>query len=396
MKEVNLFTYCGSSQMKEKLWRDMFIAHIFGVDMPGDIEVRRLSDSIKNGISGKEFSPALASLLILYGGGYIDDDAFIRIMPDCENYSDEIAEVEKILVEQGNEEGEDRYNGIINGIATKLKESGKTEIVMLSGPSSAGKTTTAKRLKESLEALGVGSIAVSLDDFYLNNCDAPRFPDGTPDFETVYALDIPFFKSTMNEMLSCGKGHLPEFDFVSGKRKEQLKEVSVKDSDVIIVEGLHALNPLITAGLPKERLFKIYINVSSRIYDEKGDIVLNKRNMRFIRRIVRDSNFRGNSVEKTFGMWLNVCHGEDIYLFPYRDNADIKINTVHLYETCLLKNDAERLLSQVEKSSPFYRDSQRLLKSLCRFPSIDSELVPETSLLREFIGYKEEHDATGE
>ena len=200
----------------------------------------------------------------------------------------------------------------------------------------------------------------------------------------------------MNEMLSCGKGHLPEFDFVSGKRKEQLKEVSVKDSDVIIVEGLHALNPLITAGLPKERLFKIYINVSSRIYDEKGDIVLNKRNMRFIRRIVRDSNFRGNSVEKTFGMWLNVCHGEDIYLFPYRDNADIKINTVHLYETCLLKNDAVRLLSQVEKSSPFYRDSQRLLKSLCRFPSIDSGLVPETSLLREFIGYKEEHDATGE
>lgn len=113
MKEVNLFTYCGSSQMKEKLWRDMFIAHIFGVDMPEDIEVRRLSDSIKNGISGKEFSPALASLLILYGGGYIDDDAFIRIMPDCENYSDEIAEVEKILVEQGNDEGEDRYNGRI-------------------------------------------------------------------------------------------------------------------------------------------------------------------------------------------------------------------------------------------------------------------------------------------
>lgn len=113
MKEVNLFTYCGSSQMKEKLWRDMFIAHIFGVDMPEDIEVRRLSDSIKNGISGKEFSPALASLLILYGGGYIDDDAFIRIMPDCENYSDEIAEVEKLLVEQGNDEGEDRYNGRI-------------------------------------------------------------------------------------------------------------------------------------------------------------------------------------------------------------------------------------------------------------------------------------------
>lgn len=112
-KEVNLFTYCGSSQMKEKLWRDMFIAHIFGVDMPEDIEVRRLSDIIKRGISGKEFSPALASLLILYGGGYIDDDAFIRIMPDCENYSDEIAEVEKILVEQGNDEGEDRYNGRI-------------------------------------------------------------------------------------------------------------------------------------------------------------------------------------------------------------------------------------------------------------------------------------------
>lgn len=291
---------------------------------------------------------------------------------------------------------ENRYNGIIASIAKELKESGRTEIVMLSGPSSAGKTTTARRLKESLEALGVGSIAVSLDDFYLNNCDAPRFPDGSPDFETVYALDIEFFKSTMSEMLSSGTGFLPKFNFVSGRREEKLEKVTVKDSDVIIVEGLHALNPLITEGLPKERLYKIYINVSSRIYDEKGDIVLNKRNMRFLRRVVRDSKFRGNPVEKTFGMWLNVCHGEDIYLFPYRDNADIKINTVHLYEPCLLKNDAARLLSQVEKSSPFYRDSQRLLKSVSRFPSIDSELVPENSLLREFIGCKEEHDATGE
>ena len=287
------------------------------------------------------------------------------------------------------EECEKRYENIISDIAKKLAVSGKTEIVMLAGPSSSGKTTTANKLREALRNEGVNSFAVSLDDFYLNNCDAPRFPDGTPDFETVYALDIECFEKTMEEILETGTGHLPEFDFVLGERKKELKEIHVTDQDVIIVEGLHALNPIITKNLPAERLYKIYINVSSRIYDKNNDIVLNKRNVRFVRRIVRDFKFRGNSVEKTYSMWHGVCNGEDMYLFPYRNTADIKINTIFLYEDCVLKDEAIKLLSEVDKNSQFYRESQRLLKNLCRFSSISTDFVPETSMLREFIGEKE-------
>lgn len=286
-------------------------------------------------------------------------------------------------------ECEARYGNKLLRIADIIAQKKGNEIIMIAGPSSAGKTTSAKRLRAALEQKGIGSHTVSLDDFYLDNCDSPKFPDGTPDFETVYALDIECFKNTMNDLLSNGEADLPEFDFLTGSRKAEYKHIVLNETDVIIVEGLHALNPVITDCLPADRLLKIYINVSSRIYDKRNDIVLNKRNMRFIRRMVRDYKFRGNSVEKTYELWLNVQYGEDIYLFPFKDNADIKINTIHLYETCVLKETAIGLLKEIEKESKFYLQSQRLIKSLEKFPVIDGALVPEDSLLREFIGAKE-------
>ncbi len=284
---------------------------------------------------------------------------------------------------------EQRYEDRLTAIAQNVSRTGKNEIIMIAGPSSAGKTTSARKLREALKRMGIGSYTISLDDYYLNNCDAPRFPDGTPDFETVEALDLKYFEESMNRLVTTGEADLPEFDFLTGNRKEKYNHLVLSPSDVIIVEGLHALNPAITDKLPADRLLKIYINVSSRIYDEKNNIILNKRNMRFIRRMVRDYKFRGNSVEKTFKLWLNVQTGEDLYLFPYRDNADIKINTIHLYETCVLKDMAIKLLSELSPDSEFYRQSQRLIKSLQKFPEIDSSLVPDTSLLREFIGPKE-------
>ena len=284
-------------------------------------------------------------------------------------------------------ECEERYNNKIESIARNIAETEKVEIVMLAGPSSAGKTTTAKKLRQHLEAFGVKSYTVSLDDFYVDNCDAPRFPDGTPDFETVDALDIECFQKKMAELIEKGETDLPEFDFLTGKRKEKYNHIKITDNDVIIVEGLHALNPRITDHLPEERLLKIYINVSSRIYDEKKNILFNKRNMRFIRRMVRDYKFRGNSVEDSHRMWLTVCYGEDMYLFPFKDNADVTINTIHLYETCLLKNTAIKLLEEISKESEFYKESQRLIRNLSKFPEIDSSKVPENSLMREFIGY---------
>lgn len=284
---------------------------------------------------------------------------------------------------------ENSYNNKIKKIAREIAQSGRTEIVMIAGPSSAGKTTSAKKLREHLSALGINSHTVSLDDYYVDNCDAPRFPDGTPDFETVDALDIECFQKTMGELLKTNETNLPEFDFLSGERKKAYRHIKISEGDVIIVEGLHALNPKITDHLPEERLLKIYINISSRIYDEAGNIVLNKRNMRFIRRMIRDYKFRGNSVQRSYEMWITVRYGEDTYLFPFKNNADIKLNTIHLYETCVLKDMAINLLSEFPKTSEFYKDSQRLIRSLEKFPSINSESVPEDSLLREFIGAKE-------
>lgn len=281
---------------------------------------------------------------------------------------------------------EEKYNNKILKIAKDIANSEKTEIVMLAGPSSSGKTTTAKKLCQALAELGVKSHTVSLDDFYLNNEDSPRFPDGTPDYETVDSLDIACFEKTMKTLIETGSALMPEFDFLTGRRKEKYNELHLGKNDVIVVEGLHALNPVITENLPKERLLKIYISVSSRIYDKNKNIVLNKRNLRFIRRMVRDYKFRGNSVEDTFKMWITVRYGEDAYLFPFKDNADIRINTIHLYESCVLKDLAADLLMQVSKESEFYKESQRLVRSLQKFPEIDSSFVPEDSLLREFIG----------
>ena len=283
-------------------------------------------------------------------------------------------------------ECEDKFNNKINNIAEMISRSQERKIVMLAGPSSAGKTTTAKKLRQALGEKGIQSHTISLDDFYLDNCDAPRFPDGTPDFETVESLDIQFFYETMTRLLTYGEAMMPEFDFLTGKRKPEGRPLTLDKRDVIIVEGLHALNPLITKNLPQEMLYRIYISVSSRIYDKDGNIILNKRNLRFIRRMVRDFNFRGNSVEETFKMWITVRYGEDAYLFPYRDNADVRINTIHLYETCILKNEATELLKTVDKDSAFYKESQRLIRSLEKFPEIKPSLVPKDSLLREFIG----------
>ncbi len=281
---------------------------------------------------------------------------------------------------------EEKYNDKIGRIAKEIAESGRTEIVMLAGPSSAGKTTTAKKLCQRLSEEGIQSHTISLDDFYLNNEDSPRFPDGTPDYETVEALDIPFFAATMKRLIDEGEAQMPEFDFIRGVRKEEMNTLRLSHRDVIIVEGLHALNPVITDVLPQNRLLKIYISVSSRIYDKKQNIILNKRNMRFIRRMVRDYKYRGNSVEDTFRMWITVRYGEDAYLFPYSPNADIRINTIHLYEPCVLKNEAVELLMQVKKDSEFYKESQRLIRNLLKFPTIEAKAVPADSLLREFIG----------
>lgn len=284
------------------------------------------------------------------------------------------------------EKSETRYKNIITEVCRRVCDDGGREIVMLAGPSSSGKTTTAQKLSEELLKNGVKTYVLSLDDFYLDRDDIPLLPDGTRDFETVHALDLKLFKKAVNSLLRGETVKIPVFDFKEGKRsRERFNEITLGKSDAVIIEGLHALNPLITDKIDG-RLLKIYISVSSRIYDRNGKIILNKRNLRFVRRMVRDYNFRGSTVDNTYKLWKNVTMGEDKYLFPYRDNADIRINTIHIYEACVLKKQAMELLKTSEISKEYKNDAQRLYKALEMFEELDERLVPADSLLREFLG----------
>ncbi len=307
-------------------------------------------------------------------------------MANLNNKTEYINEMAKVTPDEFIKNCENRYEKIISDIVERIVSESGREIVMLAGPSSAGKTTTARKIKEGLKAKGVMTYVLSLDDFYLNREDIPYLPDGTQDYETVYALDLQCFEDKVNALLRGEKVQTPVFDFTTGKRSEtQFNEIELGNEDVVIIEGLHALNPVITDKI-QGKLLKIYINVSSRIYDENGNIVLNKRNMRFIRRMVRDYKFRASSVENTYRLWKNVTAGEDEYLFPFRDNADIKANTIHLYEPCVLKHQALPLLKECDVSDEFKNDANKLCRALESFCSISEEKVPGSSLLREFLG----------
>lgn len=260
------------------------------------------------------------------------------------------------------------------------------KIVMLAGPSSSGKTTTAKILSEDICALGGKAYTVSLDDFYHpHSVGYPLDENGKPDYECVEALDIELLHVKLGELIEKGKTSLPVFDFKSGERINNAKTIELAENDVIIVEGLHALNPVITDTLSEKNLYKIYVSVSSRVYNENGEALLSKRDLRFIRRMVRDFSFRSTPVERTFEIWQSVTRGEDKYLFPFEDLADIKINSFHPCEPCVFAQRAINLLGHVE--NPEYKEKAlRLTKTLSLFDKTDYFLLPADSLLREFTG----------
>ena len=307
-------------------------------------------------------------------------------MSKLDNYYESINTLASEQPEQFILASEARYRNIICRVAEQAVSSGAASIILLAGPSASGKTTTAGKIAQALVESGHAAYTVSLDNFYLNQELSPRLPDGTPDFETVHALDIPLIHDTFCRLMRDGRCELPRFDFTTGQRSAQTEQLFLEKGDVVIVEGLHALNPLIYEAFPPENLLKVYVSVSSRIYTEKGKIVLNKRNLRFVRRLIRDSRFRATDVYKTFTLWQSVQRGEDLYLFPYRGNADVRINSIHLYEPCVFREEAVHMLRRVEPEHPFYRDAVRMIASLERFVAISREFVPEESLLREFLG----------
>lgn len=278
------------------------------------------------------------------------------------------------------------YHKKADAAAEKIFSDTSKKIVMLAGPSSSGKTTTAKILSDDIKTLGGRAYTVSLDDFYHpHSVGYPLDENGKPDYECVEALDIDLLRTKLNELAENGRASLPVFDFKSGERINNSKTIELQENDVIIVEGLHALNPVITETLNEKSLYKIYVSVSSRVYDARDKVLLSKRDLRFIRRMVRDFSFRSTPVERTFDIWQSVTRGEDKYLFPFEDTADVKINSFHPCEPCVFAERAIKLLSQVQ--NPEYKEkAERLINTLSLFNKTDHSLLPEDSLLREFTG----------
>lgn len=278
------------------------------------------------------------------------------------------------------------YQSKVEDVSKRIFEDKSKKIVMLAGPSSSGKTTTAALLSEKIKNMGGVAYTVSLDDFYHpHSVGYPLDENGEPDYECVEALDLELIHRCFGELLGSGSCSLPRFDFMSGERIADAKTVTLDDNSVIIVEGLHALNPVITDTLDASNLYKIYVSVSSRIYENNGNVLFSKRDLRFIRRMVRDYSFRSTSVDRTFEIWESVMRGEDKYLFPFEHLADVKINSFHPCEPCVLAQRAKKLLSE-SLGGEHGKKASDMINRLELFDCIDYNLLPKDSLLREFTG----------
>lgn len=299
----------------------------------------------------------------------------------CSKINNLALEPQKFLDECSRE-----YHAKVSAAARNIFDDKSKKIVMLAGPSSSGKTTTANLLSKMLGYMGSRAYTVSLDDFYHpHSVGYPLDENGKPDYECVEALDIELLHLCFGELLRKGRTELPVFDFHSGERINNAKKVELSENDVIIVEGLHALNSVITETLDENSLYKIYVSVSSRVYEEDGSVLLSKRDLRFVRRMVRDYSFRSTSVERTFEIWQSVMRGEDKYLFPFEENADIKLNSFHPCEPCVLSEKAIKLLGTVSDGE-YVEKAALMINKLSLFKNIDYSILPGDSLLREFTG----------
>ena len=281
-------------------------------------------------------------------------------------------------------EGE-RYEKEVRDIAERLSAVSGRCLVLLSGPSASGKTTTAFKIEEHLRRLGREACTVSLDNFYRGYGKAPQLPDGSYDYESVEALDLPLLETCMQELLRDGETQLPVFDFLTHSPKEERVTLRVAEESVVIFEGIHALNPLLRQHLPEKNLFKIYINVMSPIVDKDG-VVLSERDLRLVRRMLRDIRFRNSSIENTLHMWRQVVRGEDLYLFPYAHTADVSFDTTQAFEPAMLGVQLLPLLSEVPETSVYASTIVRLIDALSQFEPLDEALLPAESLLKEFVG----------
>jgi uridine kinase len=306
---------------------------------------------------------------------------YVKYVNHLEQINEAASNEPEEMVAQIEQAYQDNLHGIAHHIA---RNSSKYKVAMLSGPSSSGKTTTAHIIMDMLKEFGVNAVTISLDDFYRGEKNAPLLKNGEHDYESVEALDLPKLESCLLDLMQKDECDMPIFDFETRQPSPDTRHIQLGEHDIAIVEGIHALNPVISQHLPKEKLLKMYIRKQG-IKDGSGEI-LSPEDIRLVRRIVRDYHFRNTAPERTIGMWQTVMAGENKYIRPFKRTSDITINSIHIYEPCILRKDAIPLLRSIGEENPNIEKVRKLLKSLERFIPIDEELVPENSIEREFIG----------
>ena len=286
---------------------------------------------------------------------------------------------EVVLVQEAHQERQ------IGEIAKQISEKGNTRFVLIAGPSSSGKTTFSHRLSIQLRVNGLKPHPIAVDNYFVDREHTPRDEDGNYNFECLEAIDIEKFNTDMEALLRGAEVYLPVFDFKTGKRKYENRPKRLGPDDILVIEGIHCLNPKLTEAMKDEYKFKIYISALTQLnIDEHNRIP--STDGRLIRRIVRDARTRGSSAMRTISMWPSVRRGEERNIFPYQEQADVMFNSSLLYELAVLKQYVEPLLFGVDKESEEYLEAKRLLKFFDYFVGIGSEYVPTNSLLREFIG----------
>ena len=272
-------------------------------------------------------------------------------------------------------------------IAEKIADGYKEgiRIVLISGPSSSGKTTFCKRLQVQLTTNLLHPVGISLDDYFLNREDTPKDEHGEYDFESLYALDLPYFNKDLKKLLSGEEIELTSFNFESGRRIFKGKKLKLRENSILVIEGIHALNPELTEFIDDKYKYRVYVSVLTSISLDNHNWIPTTDN-RLLRRIIRDYRFRGYSAEDTINRWPSVRRGEDKWIFPYQENADAMFNSAMLYELAALRKYAEPILAQVPESNKANAEAYRLLRFLRYFNYIPTEELPGTSLLREFLG----------
>ena len=303
----------------------------------------------------------------------------IRTVGDFNNAVDTDHSIDLINISEALQEKK------IAHIADEIAKRKGVKLILLAGPSSSGKTTTCKRLSIQLIANGLRPLQISLDDYFVDREQSPRDEKGDYDFESIHALNLKLINEQFNALFNGEEVELPRYDFPTGKSVKSGNKLKMEDNNVLVVEGIHALNPELTAQIPEELKYRVYVSALTTILLDDHNYIPTTDN-RLLRRIIRDYKYRGVDARETIRRWPSVRAGENKWIFPFQENADVMFNSAMLFELAVIKQQAEPLLEQVPENCPEFSEAYRLLKFLKYIKPIPNTDIPPTSLLREFLG----------